>query len=711
MRGPMSPPRAFSLAPALALALGCATTRSCHSMSPDLGEIERLEDQRSLGAGRLVALATSTDAAVRARAMVALGRIQDPSAVPTIEQGLKDADSVVRDRAAFAAGLLGMAWVPLPDASRDQLAAAVAAADKAHPKDGTRRSFIDALARLGGAASQDHLVSVVREEGAGDDRLPRAIVGLALIAKRDGKMADAPLEAVLQRWDDAKLRPSLRWALAYALALGKSPKVRTQAVDCVKHGMGLASRIEEVEQAAALCARALTEAGKEEDVALLKSALGHRDYRVASEATRTLVRFAQRAKDDQGRATAAVAALGDLVEKVDLLARGEVAAGAQPLLQLAKLDLPDEAQWVLSALRQKLQAQQAAASDKVALDLARIDCRLAASQDRHQAVVSQVLTCGAKLLPEPWRLALALGQMDHAPRAVAPSAAPFSSYLTHASPTVRSAALGAIAAAKDQSAQAAVRVMVGNFTPGLNNGDPVVAASAAAAAAALGDQAAIPGIVQLAGLVTAHPDFAEPLAAALVELKAPEARDLLGGWRAHPHAHVRNVAALYLAKLGVPVPAATPPAAQAADSTPAPEGASLRFQTAKGDFAVKLDTKDNPRTSANLWALARKGYFDGLTFHRVEPDFVVQGGDPRGDGEGGPGYSIRCEVSDRLYVRGTIGMALSGQDTGGSQFFFTTADHPHLEGRYTAFGEVTKGTGVLDDLMEGEAITRVTASP
>jgi cyclophilin family peptidyl-prolyl cis-trans isomerase len=95
----------------------------------------------------------------------------------------------------------------------------------------------------------------------------------------------------------------------------------------------------------------------------------------------------------------------------------------------------------------------------------------------------------------------------------------------------------------------------------------------------------------------------------------------------------------------------------------------------------------------------------------VEPDFVVQGGDPRGDGDGGPGYSIRCEVSDRRYVRGTIGMALSGKDTGGSQFFFTTSEQPHLEGRYTAFGEVTEGEEVLDDLLEGEAITQVTAKP
>jgi cyclophilin family peptidyl-prolyl cis-trans isomerase len=95
----------------------------------------------------------------------------------------------------------------------------------------------------------------------------------------------------------------------------------------------------------------------------------------------------------------------------------------------------------------------------------------------------------------------------------------------------------------------------------------------------------------------------------------------------------------------------------------------------------------------------------------VVPDFVVQGGDPRGDGEGGPGYAIRCEVNPHPYVRGTVGMALSGKDTGGSQFFFTIAPQPHLDGRYTTFGQVTKGAEVMDGLLEGDRIIDVVAVP
>jgi cyclophilin family peptidyl-prolyl cis-trans isomerase len=105
-----------------------------------------------------------------------------------------------------------------------------------------------------------------------------------------------------------------------------------------------------------------------------------------------------------------------------------------------------------------------------------------------------------------------------------------------------------------------------------------------------------------------------------------------------------------------------------------------------------------------LSRLAIAGYFRGLTFHRVVPDFVVQGGDPRGDGEGGPGFTVRCEVSPRRYVRGTVGMALAGKDTGGSQVFVTLSPQPHLEGRYTIIGTVVSGMEALDGLAEGDGM-------
>ncbi|AMY12571.1 putative peptidyl-prolyl cis-trans isomerase [Luteitalea pratensis] len=155
------------------------------------------------------------------------------------------------------------------------------------------------------------------------------------------------------------------------------------------------------------------------------------------------------------------------------------------------------------------------------------------------------------------------------------------------------------------------------------------------------------------------------------------------------------------------------PTAVAADLYDAPRLITPSFSpqvyidTAKGTVQVELAVLDAPLTVENFIALARRGYFDGLPIHRVVPAFVVQGGDPRGDGSGGPGYSIRDELSDRAYARGTVGMALSGPDTGGSQWFVTHAPQPHLEGRYTVFGQVVQGMDVVDRLEVGDTITRV----
>lgn len=131
------------------------------------------------------------------------------------------------------------------------------------------------------------------------------------------------------------------------------------------------------------------------------------------------------------------------------------------------------------------------------------------------------------------------------------------------------------------------------------------------------------------------------------------------------------------------------------------------IETAKGTIEVELAVLDAPQTTSSFMALARTGFFNGLQIHRVVPNFVVQDGDPRGDGEGGPGYSLRDELNERPYLRGTVGMALSGPDTGGSQFFITHSPQPHLDAKYTVFGQVVKGMDVVDRLQQGDTIQRV----
>lgn len=129
--------------------------------------------------------------------------------------------------------------------------------------------------------------------------------------------------------------------------------------------------------------------------------------------------------------------------------------------------------------------------------------------------------------------------------------------------------------------------------------------------------------------------------------------------------------------------------------------------TTKGSFTIDLLPDDAPLNVDNFIQLSKRGYFRGITFHRVVPNFVIQGGDPRGDGNGGPGYQIRCEINEVPYERGAVGMALSGKDTGGSQWFVTHSPQPHLDGGYTVFGRVSGDMSVVDSITRGDVIRSI----
>ena len=131
------------------------------------------------------------------------------------------------------------------------------------------------------------------------------------------------------------------------------------------------------------------------------------------------------------------------------------------------------------------------------------------------------------------------------------------------------------------------------------------------------------------------------------------------------------------------------------------------IETRMGTIEIELNVVDTPLTAWTFVELARAGFFNGVRIHRVVPNFVVQAGDPRGDGEGGPGYTIRDELSPLPFLRGTVGMALDWRDTGGSQFFITVSPQPHLDGRYTVFGKVVNGMDLLDGLALWDVIERV----
>jgi cyclophilin family peptidyl-prolyl cis-trans isomerase len=133
----------------------------------------------------------------------------------------------------------------------------------------------------------------------------------------------------------------------------------------------------------------------------------------------------------------------------------------------------------------------------------------------------------------------------------------------------------------------------------------------------------------------------------------------------------------------------------------------VRVHTTAGSFVIELAPADAPLTVHNFLELARRGYFDGLRWHRVVPNFVIQGGDPTGTGSGGPGYAIRDEVNRIRFARGVVGMALSGPDTGGSQFFVTHSPQPHLDGDFTIFGRVVEGIDVVDRTVQDDWIEKI----
>ncbi len=136
------------------------------------------------------------------------------------------------------------------------------------------------------------------------------------------------------------------------------------------------------------------------------------------------------------------------------------------------------------------------------------------------------------------------------------------------------------------------------------------------------------------------------------------------------------------------------------------------ISTAKGDMQIEFFEKDAPGTVANFVKLAKSGFYDGLKFHRVIPDFVIQGGCPNGIGNGGPGYTIPCELTgeNQYHDRGVLSMAHAGRNTGGSQFFIchSRKNTAHLDRNHTCFGKVVDGLDVIDKIVQGDVMTKVT---
>ena len=135
----------------------------------------------------------------------------------------------------------------------------------------------------------------------------------------------------------------------------------------------------------------------------------------------------------------------------------------------------------------------------------------------------------------------------------------------------------------------------------------------------------------------------------------------------------------------------------------------IQIQTERGNITIEMFEDEAPNTVANMISLIEKGYYDGLNFHRVIPDFMIQGGCPYGTGTGGPGYDFddECAPNRRHDSAGVLSMANAGPGTNGSQFFITHGPTPHLDGKHTVFGKVTEGQEVVDEIKQGDVMQTV----
>jgi cyclophilin family peptidyl-prolyl cis-trans isomerase len=664
---------------ALALVSACATLPPRDVFSDPLGAaatLLRLEDRREYDETVLRRAASDPRPEVRRAAALAAGRIRDPRAVPLLGELLADPDTAVAATAAFALGQVG-------DTAAVPLLAPYAASVHLPEMPTVVGEAAYALGKLGGPGAAQAIRELVWEGAGRPDA--REGVGTALLGA-----------ARLPRWDDPSFLapalhspdPDLRWRAAYVLSRRPFPAGTSRLAPLVGDSEPLVRQ----QVVRALTQPLVDSTGIDRDQALdllLGAAASDADPGVRVNAIRSIGTFeipravaaleALLAAEDPYLAITAAESLGRL--------RAAAAPSAEPLARVAADG------WRPVALR------IAALAALPEIDPARAEAAAAAlagaPEWRVRAAAARVY--GALGPAERPELAALAGDPDR---------------------RVAAAAVGAIAAAADTLAPApAVRE---RLRAALEHPDPVVRAGALGGFARLRDPAALP--LLLDAFDAARRDTARNAAlAAVAAVGAVHARDPAAGaafFRRFERSPDYLVRAAAREAFGETLAAAWGPvhpidtertpadyrriAAEAAGPLP-----RARIVTDAGEIEVELFAPDAPLTVRNFLALAAEGYFDGQEWPRVVPNFVIQGGDPRGDTSGGPGYSIRDEMNRHRYGRGTLGMALSGPDTGGSQWFITHAPQPHLDGGYTVFGRVVRGMDVVDRVLPGDRIIRI----
>jgi cyclophilin family peptidyl-prolyl cis-trans isomerase/HEAT repeat protein len=589
-------------------------------------------------------VAAHEDGSVRARAALALGRLRDPRALPLLQTLVQDPEPAVRQNAAFGLGLTaGGGPIALT-----QLATEV--------DPGTRARLCDAVG-LQGVQDAVPALTAALDESAQVSRAASIALGRLAMAKTPGVDDDVVTDALLRQLQVRMLAPDARSAAGFALARIAPTPTDPVLRDAMYHR---ATHDRDPEIRAFLIRALAADLSPDELVALSKD--GDRGVRVAvaralpkSSAPDTVVArlLDDPAWDVQVAAMQSVGSI-DTLDHEALLTPLTSEGHAEDVRAAAIAALGSAG--VTAALRPFLKEDQPDALRRAAIlgldDLAQLERLLGGLESPvlRSAVAQRLSELGG-----PDQAALLLADADPILVAVG-----LSMLAEDPAPEQLEAVLEALAAhPADMDVQ-------------------------------------IEGLKALdASLTTLPARQPAPASAAAVVDQALRSTSPA----------VRSKARAPAAQLGLSIPdgpGTMLPARSDVDAI-----VSARILTDAGELRVALHTDVAPLTVWNFAQLAEQDYFDGLRFHRVVPDFVIQDGCPRGDGWGGPGYAIPDELSWLPYDRGALGMALSGPDTGGSQWFVTLSDQPHLEAGYTLFGHVTDGWGTLQSVHQGTVIRDV----
>ena len=621
----------------------------------------------------LILLLNDGEARVRWRAALALGRVGLPEAVEPLAGLLGDEEPDVREIAAFALGLIGS-----PDA-RGALAVALGDAD---PEVQGRAA--QALGMIGDRADATAVAEMVKTH-----------VSAGALAGLDADELGFPLAPSIE---------AARLGMFALARLGSFDALAAVVLDVEEQPVStwwpVASAIQQLgDQRGTSALVALLNTPGRYTAAFAARGLGAMRALAAAEPLRQIVEQQATHQAVLIQAVRALSAIGD-VASVPVLTGIVADAGADAALRL-------EAMTAMSTL-----------ATAESLDLL-LDLMSDPSPDMRSAAIRTL----ARVDPDTFLAALS--GLDRDPEW-----------------TVRAAEADALATLPQPRGDARLRILLedddsrvvsavlaarlASGAPGteamlierLGVEDFGARASAAGGLARLGALASVPSLVEAYREALGDTTYVARAAilSALAELDPMVARPLLEEALGDRDWAVRVRAAELLRDGGAAVDDGVFRPAPAGRAISDPEWFALvspRFsphayiETDRGVIEIELAIIDAPLTVANFVALARSGFFDDVAIHRVVPDFVVQGGDPRGDGEGGPGYTIRDEINMRPYLRGTVGMALAWPDTGGSQFFITHSPQPHLDGHYTVFGHVVAGMDVVDRLAPGDVIQQI----